>query len=58
MTKKLFSIDRMALMAVYDHLRGCSCKDGCPSCSGPTLEAGEHGKSSALKILELIDLDV
>ena len=58
LTKKLFSIDRMALKAVYDHLRGCSCSNGCPSCSGPTMEAGEYSKSSALKILELLDLNV
>jgi DEAD/DEAH box helicase domain-containing protein len=58
LSKKLFSFDRLVLKAVYDHLKRCSCSNGCPSCSGPAMEAGEHGKASAVRILELIDLDV
>jgi DEAD/DEAH box helicase domain-containing protein len=57
LSKKLFDIDRAVLKAVYEHITQCACKNGCPTCTGPSLEAGLFGKSSALKILQLLDLD-
>jgi len=57
LSKKLFAIDRTVLRAVHEHIRRCSCSDGCPSCSGPALEAGLWGKKSALKILEQLQLE-
>jgi DEAD/DEAH box helicase domain-containing protein len=40
--------------ACKDHLTGCACSDGCPSCAGPPLELGDYGKSMTLKVLNLI----
>jgi DEAD/DEAH box helicase domain-containing protein len=57
LSKKLFSIERVVLKAVEEHIQSCPCVSGCPSCIGPTLEAGIFGKESALKILSLIKLD-
>ncbi len=56
LSKKLFSIDSVVLKAVNDHIAGCVCKQGCPSCTGPSLEGGLFGKESALKILEMLQL--
>ncbi len=58
LSKKLFAIDRAVLSAVQVHIQSCSCKEGCPSCTGPTLENGLFGKSSALKILEMLKLEM
>ncbi|MCD4692636.1 MAG: DUF1998 domain-containing protein, partial [Calditrichales bacterium] len=57
LSKKLFSIDRVVLRAVKEHIQSCSCVSGCPSCVGPTLEGSLFGKESGLKILSLINLD-
>jgi DEAD/DEAH box helicase domain-containing protein len=32
-------------------LQGCTCESGCPSCVGPLGEVGEHGKETALRLL-------
>jgi DEAD/DEAH box helicase domain-containing protein len=58
LSKKLFAIDRAVLSAVQTHIQSCACKDGCPSCTGPTLEGGLFGKSSALKILGMLNLEM
>ena len=57
LSRKLFDIDRMVLRAVRDHIKSCPCAHGCPSCTGPALEGGLFGKASAMKILELLNLD-
>lgn len=57
LSKKLFSIDRVVLRAVKEHIQSCPCVSGCPSCVGPTLEGSLFGKESGLKILSLIKLD-
>lgn len=57
LSKKLFSIDKTVLQAVNEHIKSCSCKHGCPACTGPTLEGNLFGKESALKILQQIDLE-
>ncbi len=57
LNKKLFSIDRVVLRAVKEHIQSCPCVRGCPSCIGPTLEGSLFGKESGLKILSLINLD-
>ena len=54
LSKKVFTIDRLLLESTLAHLSGCSCKNGCPSCIGPPLEAGLFGKKSAEKILRLV----
>lgn len=57
LTKKLFQMDRVVLNAVRQHIRSCPCSKGCPSCIGPSLESALFGKESALKILDLLQLD-
>ncbi len=57
LSKKIFEIDREVLKGVRDHIRQCPCTHGCPSCTGPTLEDSLFGKESALKILDLLELD-
>lgn len=47
---KLFSHHRRLLEAAISLLDGCDCKIGCPSCIGPALESGSHGKQGALKL--------
>ena len=57
LSKKLFSIDKVVLRAVKEHITGCACQNGCPTCTGPTLENTLFGKQSAIKILNLLRLD-
>ena len=47
---KLFSHHKRLLEAAISLLDGCDCKIGCPSCIGPALESGSHGKQGALKL--------
>jgi len=35
-------------------IRGCTCRDGCPSCVGPAGEVGSRGKEVALALLDAI----
>jgi DEAD/DEAH box helicase domain-containing protein len=58
LAQKLFAIERTVLRAVRDHITSCGCRHGCPSCTGPALEGGLFGKESALKILDLLDLEI
>ncbi|MDZ4165679.1 MAG: Zn-binding domain-containing protein, partial [Smithellaceae bacterium] len=37
-----------------DLIRGCICTQGCPSCVGPTMDAGARGKEIALRLIELL----
>jgi DEAD/DEAH box helicase domain-containing protein len=57
LSKKLFAIDNAVLKAVKTHIESCICKQGCPSCTGPTLEGGLFGKESAIKILNMLNLE-
>jgi DEAD/DEAH box helicase domain-containing protein len=57
LSKKLFAIDKTVLLAVRTHIGECPCKNGCPACTGPTLEGGMAGKESAMKILSILPLD-
>ena len=50
---KLYTHHTRLLDASISLITGCSCKEGCPSCVGPALEAGEHGKTGALKLARL-----
>lgn len=47
---KLFTHHDRLLEAVVALLSGCPCREGCPSCVGPALETGLHGKSGALRL--------
>ncbi|MGD9486849.1 MAG: DEAD/DEAH box helicase [Calditrichaceae bacterium] len=57
LSRKLYAIDRTALRAVKEHIQSCPCANGCPSCTGPTIEGGIFGKKSAIKILNLLSLN-
>ena len=54
LSKKVYRVDQMLLAAADKHIAHCLCKNGCPSCIGPPLEAGLFGKQSAKKILNMV----
>lgn len=47
-SEKLYHHETRLLESALALLSGCGCRDGCPSCVGPVLETGVHGKSGAL----------
>jgi DEAD/DEAH box helicase domain-containing protein len=51
-SQKLYGIHRALLIAAKQLIESCLCAAGCPSCVGPVMEVGEHGKSSAIKLLK------
>ena len=51
-SKKLFHIYQDVARASIGLVSDCGCENGCPSCVGPVLEVGEHGKSTALILLD------
>jgi len=56
-SEKLFTHHVRLLDAAISLLTGCSCKEGCPSCVGPALEVGSHGKPGALKLAQLARME-
>ncbi|MCK5740084.1 DUF1998 domain-containing protein, partial [bacterium] len=56
-SRKLFHLHTDILNAARDLVKKCSCKNGCPSCVGPVLEIGEHGKTSALRLIEVTGIE-
>lgn len=50
---KIFTHHRQLLEAAASLIAECPCMEGCPSCVGPALEVGEHGKSGALKLARI-----
>ncbi len=52
LARRAFGMDQQILRSALDVARGCSCKEGCPSCVGPALEMGERAKQSARALLE------
>ncbi|KAA3617439.1 MAG: DEAD/DEAH box helicase [Calditrichaeota bacterium] len=57
LSKKLIKKDKVLLKATLDHISKCPCKTGCPSCTGPTLEGTLVAKESALRMLNLLNLE-
>ena len=53
----LYENHRRLLEMAGQLLRGCPCPHGCPSCVGPTLEAGPRAKDVAQAILGLLVQD-
>jgi DEAD/DEAH box helicase domain-containing protein len=53
-SKRLFVMHDELKVAAKDLILQCGCATGCPSCVGPALEVGEHGKASALRLLEMV----
>ena len=56
-SEKLLTHHKALLNAAISLLSNCSCKEGCPSCIGSALEAGQHGKSGALRLAQMAILD-
>jgi DEAD/DEAH box helicase domain-containing protein len=52
LSRKLFAESDKLFEACLEHVRKCPCPAGCPSCTGPSLEVGEHGKPGVLRLLE------
>jgi DEAD/DEAH box helicase domain-containing protein len=52
-SEKLFSHHDQLFRAAISLVSGCECKEGCPSCVGPALEVGEHGKRGAVRLARL-----
>ena len=52
-SEKLYTHQQPLLEATLALLNDCPCKEGCPSCVGPALEVGEHGKGGALRLARL-----
>ncbi|MFA7692697.1 MAG: DEAD/DEAH box helicase [Candidatus Hydrogenedentales bacterium] len=50
---KLFYHATSLLEAALTLLADCSCRDGCPSCVGPVLETGVHGKIGAMLLARI-----
>jgi DEAD/DEAH box helicase domain-containing protein len=50
---KLFIAHQRMLEAAIALISDCPCKEGCPSCTGPNLEVGNHGKPGALKLAHM-----
>ncbi len=52
-SKRLFAMHDDLKAAAKALITKCGCLAGCPSCVGPNLEVGEHGKSGVLRLLDL-----
>jgi DEAD/DEAH box helicase domain-containing protein len=52
LSRKLFAESDKLFEACLEHVRKCPCPAGCPSCTGPSLEVGDHGKPGVLRLLE------
>jgi DEAD/DEAH box helicase domain-containing protein len=53
-SKKLYHIYHTVADSAKNLIKECACESGCPSCVGPTLEVGKYGKTTAVKLLELM----
>jgi len=51
LSPSLFDLERELLERCRDTIKACPCKEGCPSCVGPTRESGKQAKRVALEIL-------
>jgi DEAD/DEAH box helicase domain-containing protein len=52
LSRRHFANDRPVLEACLDIVRSCPCADGCPSCVGPVLEAGDGARAATRFLLE------
>jgi DEAD/DEAH box helicase domain-containing protein len=54
LSPSLFDLDTELLERCRKTIAACPCKEGCPSCVGPTKESGRQAKQVALEILTKI----
>jgi DEAD/DEAH box helicase domain-containing protein len=52
LSEKLFIESERLFEACREHVRRCPCFNGCPTCVGPAMEVGAHGKEGAIKLLD------
>ncbi|TMD59725.1 MAG: DUF1998 domain-containing protein [Chloroflexi bacterium] len=52
--ERLFRIRDVLLQRALEHLDGCGCDDGCPSCVGPAAALGADVKTSTRDVLVLL----
>ncbi len=56
-SEKIFHQQEEMVKAAVSLISTCPCREGCPSCVGPAMEVGEHGKKGALLLARfLLDL--
>ena len=51
LSPSLFDLEKELLKRCQKIITACPCKEGCPSCVGPTKESGKQAKQVALEIL-------
>ena len=51
-SQKIYHMPGELLNVALELLRRCPCQSGCPSCSGPPVDAGGTGKLTAIAILK------
>ncbi|NIO49210.1 MAG: DEAD/DEAH box helicase [Candidatus Aminicenantes bacterium] len=51
LSPSLFDLEKELLKHCQKTIAACPCKEGCPSCVGPTKESGKQAKQVALEIL-------
>ncbi len=54
LSPSLFDLEKTLLAHSQKTIQACPCKEGCPSCVGPTKESGRQSKQVALEILSLL----
>ena len=52
LSEKAYQMQELLLEHALQIAQGCSCESGCPSCVGPVIEVGEHGKADAIDLLK------
>ncbi len=52
LARRAYGMDRQILRGALEVASGCRCKEGCPSCVGPTIELGEKAKQAAKMLIE------
>lgn len=58
LAERLYAAHDEILAAAAQALARCGCPQGCPSCVGPPLSVGEHGKEAARVLLGLMGIDL
>jgi DEAD/DEAH box helicase domain-containing protein len=54
LSPSLFDLEKTLLEHSRKTIQACPCKEGCPSCVGPTKESGKKSKQVALEILNTL----
>ncbi|UCE22722.1 MAG: DUF1998 domain-containing protein, partial [Candidatus Aminicenantes bacterium] len=52
LSPSLFDLEKRLLEHAQKTIHACPCKEGCPSCVGPTKESGRQSKQVAQEIMK------